>query len=86
MGMSGLSPCARLVRANDPDRYFCVLFAGPARRDHLFALYAFNHELARVAETVSEPMLGHVRLRWWRDSLDGVMAGKPGRHEALEAP
>ncbi len=64
-----LSACGRIVRENDPDRFFCTLFAPPAKREALFALYAFNHELARVAESVSEPMLGEIRLQWWREAL-----------------
>ena len=39
-------------------------------REHLFALYAFNVELARIGEQVSEPQLGEIRLQWWRDALD----------------
>jgi NADH dehydrogenase [ubiquinone] 1 alpha subcomplex assembly factor 6 len=79
-----LSPCGRIVRENDPDRFFCTLFAPADRREALFALYAFNHELARVAEVVSEPMLGEIRLQWWRETLDGVAAQTPRRHEVAE--
>jgi phytoene/squalene synthetase len=46
------------VRTADPDRYFSTLFAPAALRPCLFALYALNAELARVAQTVREPMLG----------------------------
>ncbi len=39
-------------------------------RRYLFALYAFNHEIARVAETVREPMMGEIGCnggaRRWR--------------------
>ncbi len=73
----GLSPCAELVRRHDPDRFFTALFAPPARREALFTLYAFNHELARAREVVSEPMLALIRLQWWRE----VVLGTPKRHE-----
>jgi phytoene synthase len=43
----------------------------------LFALYAFNLEVARVAEAVSEPMMGQIRLQWWRDRIAEIYAGEP---------
>ena len=67
--------CADQLRAQDPDRYFASLFAPPARRVHLHALYAFSLEVARVRESVSEAMTGELRLQWWRDALQGEARG-----------
>lgn len=78
-----LSPCGEIVRSQDPDRYLCSLFTDPARREGLFALYAFNQEVAKIPEVVSEPMLGHIRLQWWRESIDGILAGTPREHEVV---
>ena len=51
-----LSPVAALVRRHDRDRYQTALFAPAARREALFALYAFNYEIARVRErSLSRP-------------------------------
>ncbi len=61
-----------LVRRVDPDRYFCALFAPDARRDTLFTLYAFNHELARACEVTREPGLALIRLQWWREVVEGA--------------
>lgn len=72
-----LSYCARQVRGRDPDRYLCTLFAPAGAREGLFALYAFDHEIARVRHVVSEAMPGLIRLQWWRDALDGLEAGRP---------
>lgn len=69
------------VRRVDHDRYLCALFAPAARRLDLLALIAFNHEIARVRETVSEPMLGRIRLQWWREAIDGLYGGVARRHE-----
>jgi phytoene synthase len=69
-----------LVRRVDPDRWLAARYAG-ARAGDLCALYALNHELARVAETVSNPMLGEIRLAWWREGLEGMA----GRHPVIEA-
>jgi phytoene synthase len=63
---------ASLVRRHDPDRFLTALFAPPDRRDALLALYAFNHELARAREVVSEPPLALIRLQWWREVVEGA--------------
>jgi phytoene synthase len=68
---------AALVRRHDPDRFLTALFAPADRRDALLTLYAFNHELARAREMVSEPPLALIRLQWWRE----VLAGERRRHE-----
>lgn len=72
---------AAAVRAADPDRYFASLFAPAAQRPYLFAFYAFNAELARVAETVREPMLGEIRLEWWRESVVAAAKGVARNHD-----
>ncbi len=72
-----------MVRRHDRDRYQTVLFAPAARREALFALYAFNYEIARVRETVTQPTLGHIRLQWWRENIAAAFAGGPVRHHPL---
>jgi phytoene synthase len=72
---------AASVRSADPDRYFSALFAPADLRPLLFALYAFNAEVARVAESVREPMLGAIRLEWWRETAEGAARGAPRNHD-----
>jgi phytoene synthase len=67
--------CESLVRDGDPDRFFAGLFAPADKRPHLFALYAFSLEVARVRDLVSNPLLGDIRLQWWRDALQGEARG-----------
>jgi len=75
-----------LVRRVDEDRWLASRFAPPAVRGRLTALYALNHEIARVAETVKTPAVGDIRLAWWREALAEVHAGAPPRpHPMLEA-
>jgi phytoene synthase len=71
------------LKRDDPDRYLTALFAPPVARESLFAVYAFNFELARVREAVREPMMGRMRLQWWRDAIEAIYAGRPYRHEAI---
>ena len=82
---ANLSACALAVKRFDRDRWFCGLFAPQARREDLFAVYAFNVELARVSEKVSEPMLGEIRLQWWREAIEGLYAGSARQHEVVLA-
>src|ERR1700761_2905568 len=72
---------AQSVRDADADRYFSALFAPAPLRPLLLALYAFNAEVARVAETVREPMLGAIRLEWWRETAEGAARGAPRNHD-----
>lgn len=80
-----LSYCAQQIRDHDPDRFVITLFAPPRQREALCALFAFNLELAKARELVSEPMMGRIRLQWWRDALDGIHGGEPPRHRVAEA-
>lgn len=77
--------CGDLARRFDPDRFLAAQFAPAARRPTLAALLAFNLEVAKTAEVVREPMLGTIRLQWWRDSLDGIAAGTPREHAVVTA-
>jgi NADH dehydrogenase [ubiquinone] 1 alpha subcomplex assembly factor 6 len=81
---AGLSSLARTVRDGDYDRFLTTLFAPPAKREPLFALIALNLEIARIRDAVREPMLGQIRLQWWREALAEAAAGKPRRHDVLE--
>jgi 15-cis-phytoene synthase len=81
--------CAGLVRAHDFPRYASTLFAPAAQRRALLALYAFNVEICRVREQVSQPLPGEMRLQWWTDMLAGAghggVEGNPVAAEVLHA-
>ena len=80
---SGLSACGAIVRRYDKDRYLSALFAPVKAREALFAVLAFNHEVAKTSEVVSESLIGQIRLQWWREALDGIEAGTPRQHEVV---
>ncbi len=83
---SSLSYCAQLVKAQDPDRFLLSLFAPADTREHLWALFAFNHEIAKTREVVSETMLGLARLQWWREVVGKIYQGGDfPSHEVLAA-
>lgn len=74
-----------MVRNEDRDRFLCAMFAPPQHREALFSLYAFNLEIARIRETVSEPLIGQMRLQWWRDAIVSINEDKPPHHPVAEA-
>jgi phytoene synthase len=73
---SSIEHCQDIVRNHDKDRYLASLFAPDAVRPHLWALYAFNYEVARIREVTSEPQLGEIRLQWWHDAIAGITKGQ----------
>jgi phytoene synthase len=77
--------CEALVREADKDRFLATLFAPQSHRAALFALYAFNIEIARIREVVREPMAGEMRLQWWADVLDNREHGAVQAHPVVAA-
>jgi 15-cis-phytoene synthase len=75
----------RIARSGDPDRSLAALFAPHAARADLFALIAFNVELARIAEQVSEPGLGAIRLQWWREAIERAAKGEATGNPVADA-
>lgn len=80
-----LSYCGALVRRFDNDRFVTALFAPAAARERLFALYAFNLEVARIREQARERLLGEIRLTWWREAIAGLYEGRPPGEPVITA-
>jgi phytoene synthase len=76
-----VSYCAELVRNADRDRFVATLFAPEHNRDALYALYAFNVEVAHVRDRAREAAPGEIRLQWWREILQAERHG-----EAMASP
>jgi len=73
------------LRQHDHDRFLSLLLSPMPQRLYLIALYAFNLEIARIPDLVSEPMMGHIRLQWWRETLEGLGQGETRGHHVAEA-
>jgi phytoene synthase len=84
--MPELSRPGEIARRHDPDRFLCALFAPPARREALFLLIAFNHELARAREAATNPLAALIRLTWWRETVEEAAAGRPPREHEVARP
>ena len=66
---------ADLVRTHDFARYASTLFVPSELRRALLSLYAFNVEISRVREQITQSLPGEIRLHWWTDMLAGVEHG-----------
>ncbi len=78
--------CEAAARRDDPDRFLATLFMKEDARRPIHALLAFNAEIARVRDTVTQPMLGEIRFQWWRDVITtGVAGGNPVAVALLDA-
>lgn len=74
--------CLAQLKRFDHDRYLAILLTPPERREALCALFALDAELARIPDTVSEPLLGDIRFQWWRETLETMSPmGSGGGHE-----
>lgn len=76
---------ARVARV-DPERWRAARLAARPDQGRLAVLYAFNYEIARVRETVSDPILGAIRLQWWREALGEIYAGGGVRRHEVATP
>ncbi len=74
-----------MVQQDDRARYETVLFAPREQQARLWALYAFNQEVAKTRESVSEPALGEIRLQWWRDVIGELREGTVREHPVVAA-
>ncbi len=73
--------CASQLRREDYPRYVIPLVLSRDSRACLWALYAFNLELARIPSVVTEEGLRAIRYQWWRDAV----ARPPDAHPVLKA-
>ncbi|KAK8076671.1 hypothetical protein PG994_003943 [Apiospora phragmitis] len=53
------------------------------RQDAYDALRAFNLELVRLPELVSNPTIGQMRMQFWRDAVKNTFAGKPPKEPIM---
>ena len=75
--------CERELRGHDHDRYLASLMVSGNTRRALTALYAFNLEIARTREVVTETLLGEMRLQFWRETIDEIYRGDGARQHPV---
>jgi len=81
--------CADLVRSHDFAGYASALFLPSQARRPVLALHAFDIELRRIRDHITQPLPGEIRLQWWRDLIEsearGNVESNPVAAELIEA-
>ncbi len=73
------------LQARDRDRWLACLYAPAGARAGLMALFALDCELAQLVASTTEPMIGEIRLAWWRERLQDLDAGRAPAQPLLQA-
>ena len=73
------------ARRDEPDRYLAALLAPAASQPDLLTLAAFTGEVARIPATVSDPLIGEIRLQGWRDATEAGTRGESTGHPVADA-
>lgn len=76
----------RELKLLDYDKFIACGYAPPALQNCLAALFKFHIDVSQIPVLVSEPMVGKIKLQWWRDVINEILEGKPARpHPILQA-
>lgn len=73
------------ARAWELDRYLAALLSPRHVRWDLITLAAFAGEIARIPAFVREPMMGEIRLQWWREALENTDLTTLSGHPVADA-
>lgn len=69
----------------DPDRSLALAYVPAARRGAVEALWRFDAALSSVLSAGREPMIGRIRLAWWREALERLDRAEPPAEPVLRA-
>ncbi|XP_047109050.1 NADH dehydrogenase (ubiquinone) complex I, assembly factor 6 isoform X1 [Schistocerca piceifrons] len=67
--------CVNMVKNFDYENFLCTLLLPNDIRTSAFAIRAFNIETARVQDSVSDPRIGQMRLKFWEETIDKIYNG-----------
>ena len=84
-GLYASDAVRQAARLREPDRYLAALLAPRAVRRDLVALAAFSAELVHARDVVRDPMIGEIRLQWWRDALLALARGERTANPVADA-
>lgn len=67
-----------------PEAILAMAWTPPNLRAPLSMALQLDRRLARIVARTSEPMLGQMRLAWWRDALSNKLADRPRGDAVLD--
>ena len=68
-----------------PEAELALAWSAPPVRSRLRSALDLDRRLARIVAHTHEPMLGQMRLAWWRDALGKPVAERPRGDAVLDA-
>lgn len=68
-----------------PEAELALAWSGPNLRGPLSIALQLDRRLARIVGRTQEPMLGQMRLAWWREALGKAVADRPRGDAVLDA-
>jgi phytoene synthase len=68
-----------------PEARLALAWSPPKVRAPLSIALQLDRRLARIVSRTNEPMLGQMRLAWWRDALSTPPAARPRGDAVLDA-
>lgn len=71
------------IEIGSAERLALAYLRAPAR-ERAETFFALDRRLARIVGRTSEPMLGQMRLAWWREMLQMPPAERPGGDAVLD--
>jgi 15-cis-phytoene synthase len=73
------------LRLADPERELAVAYALPARQPALRTLFLLDERFGQIVSSTAEPMIGLMRLAWWREALEKLDQGAAPAEPLLQA-
>jgi len=67
-----------------PEVLRVALSSASAHRDIWLAAFALDGRVGRMVLGASEPMLGQMRVAWWRDQLSKLVNDRPRGDQLLD--
>ncbi|EKM49521.1 uncharacterized protein PHACADRAFT_166889 [Phanerochaete carnosa HHB-10118-sp] len=74
------SYCRDFVQKRDYEAYLVSQVYPRDHRDAFYALRAFYIELSTMQESVSNSIIGNMRMQFWKDALKDFSDGRPPKH------
>ena len=66
-----------MTELTDPDFIFALGHVPRAKRSAVAALWGLDEQLGRVVASTTQPMVGQMRLLWWREAIVSGVEGHP---------
>ncbi|MGN6819569.1 MAG: squalene/phytoene synthase family protein [Sphingomonas sp.] len=74
-----------VTTSGDPWRDLAIGYAPAPARAGLIALFELDAALGNVLRTTREPLIGQMRLAWWREALQRLDVAPPPGEPVLQA-